>query len=313
VSPASLSFSASAGGANPADKTLSVTNAGGGTLSFSASDDASWLAVTPATGTAPGTLSVAVNVAGLAHGTYNGAVTVTASGASGSPMTIPVTLTVTNTPPALPGLVGAWGFEEPSGSTALDSSGAGNNGSLSGPARTTGRYGGGLSFDGVNDWVVVADAPSLDLTTGMTLEAWVRPAALGSTWRTVVIKEQPNHLAYALYAGTHTGSRPSGHVFTSDDRQLLGPSALPLNTWSHLAMTWDGLTIRMYVNGTQVSSGALTGTARTSNSPLRIGGTIVWPEWFNGVIDDVRVYNRALSAAEVASDRNTPVGGAAGT
>ena len=73
-------------------------------------------------------------------------------------------------------------------------------------------------------------------------------------WRTVVLKEQPGQLAYALYAGTDTASRPSAHVFTTGDLGLLGPSALPLSTWSHLAMTWDGLTVRVYVNGTQVST-----------------------------------------------------------
>ena len=310
VTPSSLSFSGSVGGANPAAKTLSVANTGGGTLNYTTSDNASWLAVTPASGTAPGTLSVSVDTAGLAQGTYNGAVTVTASGAGGSPATIPVTFTVSNLPPPPAGLVGAWGFDESSGTSALDSSGLGNTGTLSGPTRTTGRYGGGLQFDGVNDWVTVADANSLDLTTAMTLEGWVRPAALGTVWRTVVIKEQPGQLVYALYAGTDTASRPSGHVFTTSDRGLLGPSALPLNTWSHLAMTWDGLTMRLYVNGTQVSSSALTGTAQTSSSALRIGGNAVWPEWFNGVIDEVRVYNRALSAAEIAGDRDTAVGGA---
>ena len=310
VSPGSLSFSSHVGGGNPAAKTLNVANTGGGTLSYTATDDATWLAVTPASGTAPGSLSVSVNTAGLTQGTYTGAVTVSAAGAVGSPATIPVTFTVSPTPPGAAGLVGAWSFDEASGASALDSSGLGNVGTLSGATRTTGRYGGGLQFDGVNDWVTVADANSLDLTTGMTVEAWVRPAALGTVWRTVVIKEQPGQLVYALYAGTDTASRPSGHVFTTDDRGLLGPSALPLNTWSHLAMTWDGLTMRLYVNGTQVSTSALTGTVRTSTSPLRMGGNAVWPEWFNGVIDEVRVYNRALSAAEVASDRDTAVGGA---
>ena len=115
--------------------------------------------------------------------------------------------------------------------------------------------------------MTVADATSLDLTTGITLEAWVRPAALGSMWRTVVLKEQPGQLVYALYAGTDTASRPGAHVFTTSDLGLLGPSALPLSTWSHLAMTWDGLTVRVYVNGTQVSSSALAGTAVTSSEP----------------------------------------------
>src|SRR5919206_3809000 len=75
-------------------------------------------------------------------------------------------------------------------------------------------------------------------------------------------------------------------------------------------MTWDQTTLRLYVNGTQASSAALGGTARTSSSPLRIGGNAIWPEWFNGTIDEVRVYNRALTAAEVLGDRDRAVNGA---
>ena len=68
----------------------------------------------------------------------------------------------------------------------------GHTGTLSGAAWTTqGRFGGALSFDGVNDWVTIADANDLDVTTGLTVEAWVYPTALGATtWREVVIKER---------------------------------------------------------------------------------------------------------------------------
>jgi hypothetical protein len=305
VTPDNLSFTAVEGGASPADRTLSVTNTGGGTLSFTTSDNASWLAATPANGTAPASITVAVNSAGLTRGSYSGSVRIESAGAGGSPATIPVTLTVV--PPST-GLVGAWGFDEASGATATDASGAGNAGTIAGATRTaSGRYGRALSFDGVDDLVTVPDASSLDLTSGMTLEGWIRPTTL-HYWHTVVLKEQPGQLVYALYAGTDNG-RPSGHVFTTGDMMLFGPSALPVNTWTHLAMTWDGLTQRIYVNGAQVSSTPRTGTAVTSNSPLRIGGNNVWGEWFGGLIDEVRVYNRALSAAEVANDRDAPIGG----
>jgi hypothetical protein len=267
--------------------------------------------VTPASGTAPSTLSVSVSSAGLTPGTYSGAVTVTATGANGSPATIPVTLTVADTPPPSTGLVGAWGFNEATGTTVADASGNGNTGAVSGATRSTaGRFGGALSFDGSNDLVTVPDANSLDLRTSMTLSAWVRPTA-GGGWRTVVLKEQPGQLVYALYSSTDS-NRPSGHVFTTGDLGLQGPAVLPANAWSHLAMTWDGLTVRVYVNGSQVASGALAGTAAASASPLRIGGNSVWGEWFAGLIDEVRVYNRALTAAEIAGDRDTAIGGGAG-
>ncbi len=94
VSPGSLSFTATVGGANPANQSISITNTGGGTLNWSATDDATWLSVSPASGTAPSTLTASVNIAGLAAGTYNGNITISATGATNTPVTVPVTLTV---------------------------------------------------------------------------------------------------------------------------------------------------------------------------------------------------------------------------
>ena len=205
------------------------------------------------------------------------------------------------------GLVAAYGFEEGSGTVAADSSPAGNGGTLSGPTRSTaGRYGGALSFDGSNDMVTVADSSSLDLATGMTLEAWVRPSVTSGEWRTVVIKEQPAALVYALYSG-EGNARPSVHAFTSREYDTRGSSTLALNTWSHLAATYDGATLRVYVNGAQVSSRALTGAMRVSSGALRIGGNAIWGEYFKGLIDEVRIYNRALTAAEIGADMAAPI------
>ena len=94
VSPSSLSFSATVGGNNPANQTISLTNVGAGTLNWTASDNAAWLTVTPASGTAPSTLTASVNITSLAVGTYNGSITISATGASNTPLSVPVTLTV---------------------------------------------------------------------------------------------------------------------------------------------------------------------------------------------------------------------------
>jgi hypothetical protein len=204
------------------------------------------------------------------------------------------------------GLVGAWSFDESTGKSVLDSSGNLNHGTVSGASRTAGKFGNALQFDGVNDMVTVADADSLDLTEAMTLEAWVKPTALGSMWRTVVIKEQSNQLAYALYAG-NGNSRPSGHVYTTGDRAVAGSTALQKGKWAHLASTWDGTTLRLYVNGRQVAKAPLRPSAVRSGRVLRFGGNAVWPEWFKGAIDEVRIYNRALSPQELEADRNTAV------
>jgi hypothetical protein len=153
----------------------------------------------------------------------------------------------------------------------------------------------------------VPDANSLDLTTGMTLEAWVQPTALGSLWRTVMLKEQPGNLIYALYAGDGLG-RPATDVFTTADKGFSGTTALTLNTWVHLAATYDGTTQRLFVNGVQVATKATTGAIKVSTGALRIGGNNVWTnEWFAGLIDEVRVYNKALTAAEIQADMAKPV------
>lgn len=207
---------------------------------------------------------------------------------------VPVKLTVK---PRTTGLVGAWGFDEARGRTATDASRPRNSGRISGATRTKGRHGRALSFDGVDDRVTVAGAKSLDLKR-MTLEAWVRPRR-GAGNRAVLITGP----TYRLYSGR----RPIAHVFTIADRVLRGPR-LRSNTWSHVAFTWDGAVRRLYVNGRQVAQAPLTGAAAKSAGPLRIGGDPTHSEWFRGRIDDLRIYNRALSAAEVAVDRRTSPG-----
>ena len=206
------------------------------------------------------------------------------------------------------GLVGAWGFDEASGPSAADASGRGNAGTIAGATRSaSGRFGGALTFDGVNDLVTVPDAASLDLTTGMTLEAWVNPTALGTAWRTAMLKERGSGLAYALYAHDGAGHN-AGYAFTGAERGVASPAALPLNAWTHVATTYDGTTLRQYVGGVQVASTAVSGALTVSTGALRFGGNNVWGEWFAGRLDELRVYNRALTAAEVAADVTRPVG-----
>ena len=182
---------------------------------------------------------------------------------------------------AAPTLVAAYHFNESSGPTLTDVSGRNNHGTLvNGPAWTAaGKHGGALTFDGINDLVSIADAASLDLTNGMTIEAWVKPAS-SSGWRTVLLKEVPGNLAHALY-GSQSAQRPGAEVrIGSKTHNISGTTALSTTTWTHLAATCDGLTVRLYVNGTQVNSRTVTGNLLTSQNPLRIGGNLIWGEYF---------------------------------
>jgi hypothetical protein len=154
--------------------------------------------------------------------------------------------------------------------------------------------------------VTVPDRAALNPATGLTLEGWVRPES-GTGARLLAGKERGSGLLYALYSRGSLVS-PMARLFTTADQSTSGPSQLALTTWSHLAMTWSGSTLRLYVNGSQVATRSTGTTMTATTGPFRIGGTSVATAWFRGLIDEVRYYNRALSAAEIAADMTTPVG-----
>ncbi|HZM27048.1 MAG TPA: LamG domain-containing protein, partial [Gemmatimonadales bacterium] len=116
---------------------------------------------------------------------------------------------------------------------------------------------------------------------------------------------------YNLYSNVDTNVPTVYAVRSAAPTQPLdarGTAAVPLNAWTHLAATHDGTTLRLYVNGVQVGSRAVAGALLTSTGALRIGGNSIWGEFFQGRIDEVRVYNRALSPSEILTDMNTRVG-----
>lgn len=210
-----------------------------------------------------------------------------------------VSVTVSNST-QLNGLVAAWSFNEGAGTTIADGSGRGNGGTVVGPTWTAaGKYGGALSFDGVDDYATVPDSAGLDLGSSMTLEAWVRPTA-SSGWRTVLLKEAGSSLAYSMYSASGT-NRPSAWI---DGSSSIGTTAVPLNAWTHVAATYDGARLKIYTNGALRTDKAVTVSVPVSTDPLKIGGNAVWGEFFAGQIDEMRVYSRVLSAAEITTDMN---------
>jgi Concanavalin A-like lectin/glucanases superfamily len=119
-------------------------------------------------------------------------------------------------------------------------------------------------------------------------------------------------MAYDLYAnGTAGVNRPTGEVNIAGDKTVAGTAMLATGVWTHIAATYDGANLRFYVNGALVATKAQTGAMAPSTGPLWIGNNTVYNEPYSGLIDEVRVYNRALSATEIATDRDTPIGGAA--
>lgn len=206
-------------------------------------------------------------------------------------------------------LVAAYGFDETGSTQVLDSSGKGNHGTLLNTTRTTqAKFGRALSFNGSNSLVTVGDTSALDLANGMTISAWIHPTASASGWRSLIVKERSGGLAYGLNANSDTNKPNNTLRIGSSDQPLSAGSPLPINAWTHLAATYDGATQRLFVNGVQVGSRSQTGTINVSANPLRIGGnTVLAGRYFEGLIDEVRIYNRALSQQEISVMSKQPV------
>jgi hypothetical protein len=242
-----------------------------------------------------------VSDAGVGAGSY--ALTAKATDSGGATTTSAAANITVNG--AAGGPVAAYAFDAGAGSTLADATSGGHNGTISGASwDAAGHSGRALSFDGVDDMVTIADHSDFDFTSTFTIESWVKPRTL-SGYRMVVLKEAPpSSLAYGLYAGAAGGPRPSGWTETGG---AVSPSDIPTGGWTHLATTYSGGTIRLYVNGALVASETAFAPPVTSGA-LRIGGNSVWEfETFDGLIDDVRLYDRALTAAEIVTDLGTPV------
>jgi concanavalin A-like lectin/glucanase superfamily protein/Big-like domain-containing protein len=259
----------------------------------------------PATVSITGATAALTPQSPLACGTaYDVVLAGTVTDLAGNALGSDVTWTFT-TSAALTGLVAAYDLGEGSGSTAADSSGRGHTASLTNAAWTSeGRLGGAISIDGSTGWVGTPSTPALQLTSRMTVAAWVRPTALGA-WRTAIMKETANGLSYALYASDGVGTAAYVNL-GAGDIGLAGP-AIPMNTWTYLAVTFDGQCLSLFINGAEVSSRPAAGNLVVSTGALRIGGNAVWGEHFAGEIDEVRIYDRPLTAAEIQLQMITPI------
>jgi YD repeat-containing protein len=205
-------------------------------------------------------------------------------------------------------LVAALSFDEGSGSIAHDSA-HGHDATIHGAKWTKeGKYGSALEFNGESDYLSIPDSSELGLTKAFTLEAWVKPSDV-RTNAPLIEKQTKEFYAYQLYAGSkYTAGVPEGRTSEADwaSEAVTAKEALPTNTWSHVALTYDGEKIRIYVNGKLISTAA-GGKVQTSSGALWIGGN-QFSHYFKGTIDEVRLYNQALSEGQVGKDTETAIG-----
>jgi hypothetical protein len=197
-----------------------------------------------------------------------------------------------------PGLVGWWRFDEGTGIIAKDNSIYGNHGTISGAIWVTGKYGEALRFNGASDYVEIAHASSLAPTSGISLEAWVNVTRL-NTMEVILTKSTAGKDVWQDYALTHEANNIFRGIFVvaGNTRVVNSLPHTNTNVWYHIVTTFDGQSLKMYVNGVLEGTATYAGALGTSTNALRIGKQTVYN--FQGVIDEIRIYNRALSAAEI--------------
>ena len=205
--------------------------------------------------------------------------------------------------PITDGLVGWWKLDEASGLTAADSSGSNNDGTLNnmaGTEWTTGQNDGALEFYGSNDYVAVSNSASLQLTSALTIAGWIKADSWDSGTDVDIIARKgegsPNNYQLSVADG-----RATLYLDDSDGNGFRGDTALNTGQWYHIAGTWDGTTVRIYLNGVLDNDppDSRTGTIGTDTRPVYIGGRS-GTDLLDGILDDIRIYNRALGSDEIA-------------
>jgi hypothetical protein len=192
-------------------------------------------------------------------------------------------------------------FEEREGTIAYDQSGNNNNGTIYGASRSYGKIGRGLYFDGIDDYIVVKNSPSLNVSS-ITLCAWTYPTGFGAD-RVIISKNYTSgNRSYEIRF------LPNGKirfvVFLEGDVIVVfdSPVSAELNKWNFVAATYtSGQPLRIYLNKTKYESSVTTGRIQSSDVSLTVGCRAGPTLFFKGIIDDARVYNRALSDKEIMS------------
>ncbi len=221
--------------------------------------------------------------------------------------------TTSPTQPVDTSLVGHWTFDGPDiqGTTAIDRSGKGNNGTITGTTKTIGKLGQALSFNGTSDYVDMG-SNSLNITNAMTISVWAKMNSTDNGGRLVT-----KHGISPDYGWILTGDRVDGNIFfrfsgTGSDWSYGGvtsSNSFPIDRWCHVVALYDGSFLRVYIDGVEDTTAdfpyAASANIHESSEGLQIGHDSPSGYYFAGSIDDVRIYNRALSATEVMNLYNT--------
>jgi hypothetical protein len=204
----------------------------------------------------------------------------------------------------------AYRFDEGSGTTVKDASGNNNMGTVTGASWGAGQFGSALSFDG-NDLVSIPNSTSLDIGgTALTLEFWVNISAAASSSDYAILAKPwvagsmtSPYYQYGVEVDAN-GTKAVQFLFGNTSGQLRGPFRVtpPFGTWTHIAFTYDGVKVTGYVNGAVKLQQAETSSIQVRGTPLRLGVDSAGRQGYKGSLDEVRIYNRALTQTEIQAD-----------
>jgi len=197
-------------------------------------------------------------------------------------------------------LVAHWKFDEAAGTNAQDSSESSNNATIiNAPVWTTGKINSALQFDGLNDYVNCSDAANLNFSSALTITAWIKIANPSqSRYMRIVSKKNiwnaPTgyELEYNPYKNTLTALAGGNNYAQAANVNLD-------STWHHVAAVIDGTTAKLYVDGQNKTTDPTLGTLLSNTYALQIGRQSASADYFNGSIDDVRIYNYALTGSDI--------------
>jgi hypothetical protein len=213
-----------------------------------------------------------------------------------------------------PSLVLALAFDEGAGLVAADSSRYHNDAALFGATFVAAKHGTGLAFTGDLQFAKIANSPSLDITgTALTVSCWVEfdgndafdDVLLGKVWQEGI------HTTPAYQFGIEFDDNGADQALfyfgDSADMDNIALVAPPLTTLTYLAFTYDGTFVNGYVDGVLMASPTLSGALVARGQPLYLGADTTHAQQFIGLLDDLRIYDRVLTPAEIAVDMMTPV------
>lgn len=198
------------------------------------------------------------------------------------------------------GLVGWWKMD----GNAKDASSYRNHGTGTAVTLTNDRKGEAQKaylFNGTTSAITLPESSStpFDFTTAISISAWVKPASLNQGRILTKKRGSPNWDGYVLELKT-TGEPQMRFGYSTADQTVTSSTSLVVNTWSHVVVTYNGSVMKIYIDGVEKGSTSTTSTIAANNQAIGIGG-VTGLDFFNGEIDDLRLYNRGLSAAEVTA------------